>query len=137
MTDREPAHYLQEGKSFLVLIVDDEDAIIDLLSDFVTDLGYTPSVAQNGQQAMERVYEHWPALVITDFMMPKLNGADLVRALHVEAVAQRRLPPPIILLTAVGVPALKDLPVDVVMAKPFDLDQLENVIRRLLQATFS
>jgi two-component system OmpR family response regulator len=137
MIDRESADRLEEGDRLHILVVDDEEAIVELLLDFVSDLGYIPYSAPNGQQALALAFEHWPVLVITDFMMPKMNGADLIRSLYAEAKAHKRARPPIILLTAAGVPALKDLHVDVVMTKPFDLDQLETAIRRLLRATAS
>lgn len=137
MIDRESADRPQEGERLHILIVDDEEAIVDLLSEFVADLGYIPFSAPNGLQALSIAFEHWPVLVITDFMMPKMNGAELIRSLYAEARAQKRVRPSIILLTAAGIPALKGLHVDVVMTKPFDLDQLEVVIRRLLRATVS
>jgi DNA-binding response OmpR family regulator len=128
MKGRDPADHLEER----ILIVDDEEAIVELLSDFVTDMGYTPYSALNGYQALMLAFEHWPILMITDFMMPKMNGAELIRSLSAEAAANELVLPPIILLTAAGVPALKDLHVDALMSKPFDLDQLEKVIRGLL-----
>lgn len=137
MIDRESADRPRQEEGLYVLIVDDEEAIVDLLSEFVADLGYIPYSAPNGQQALIMAFEHWPVLVITDFMMPKMNGAELIRSLYAEASAQKRVRPPIILLTAAGIPALKGLYVDVIMTKPFDLDQLETVIRRLLRATAS
>ena len=115
-----------------ILIVDDEEAIVELLSDFVADLGYIPYSAPNGQQALKLAFEHWPVLVITDFMMPKMNGAELIRSLSAEAAAKNFALPRIILLTAAGVSTLKDLHVDALLSKPFDLDQLEKVIRHLL-----
>jgi DNA-binding response OmpR family regulator len=135
MMDRESADCSQDRARLHILIVDDEEAIVDLLSEFVNDLGYLPYSAPNGQQALALAFERWPVLVITDFMMPKMNGADLIRSLYAEVATHKRIRPPIILLTAAGIPALKDLHVDVVMTKPFDLDQLEKVIYRLLRAT--
>lgn len=137
MIDRESAGHPQAGAGLRILIVDDEEAIVDLLSEFVTDLGYIPYSALNGQQALSLAFEHWPVLVITDFMMPKMNGAELIRSLYAEASAQNRVRPAIILLTAAGIPALKGLHVDALMTKPFDLDKLEQVIRRLLRAAAS
>jgi DNA-binding response OmpR family regulator len=132
MMGRNDADHQQMRELPKVLIVDDEEAIVELLSDFVTDLGYMPYSAPNGYQALRMALEHWPVLVITDFMMPKMNGADLIKALRSEATAHKFVLPPIILLTAASVPALKDLHVDALMSKPFDLDQLEKVILRLL-----
>ena len=117
----------------LILIVDDEEPIIEMLATFVADLGYTPLVAQNGQQALDLARECGPALIITDLMMPVMNGADLIVALRAEAAAQGRASPPIVLLTAGSRRAASQLPVEAVLLKPFDLTQLEQVIRRLLR----
>jgi two-component system, chemotaxis family, chemotaxis protein CheY len=90
-------------------------------------------VAQNGQEALDLARQHEPALVITDLMMPKMNGADLILALRAEADAQGKASPPIVLLTAGSRRAASQLPVEALLLKPFDLSQLEQVIRRLLE----
>src|SRR5438105_1220595 len=64
-------------ESLLILIVDDDIPIGEMLAEVVRELGYTPLVAYNGQQALTLAREHWPALVITDQMMPFLSGTDL------------------------------------------------------------
>ena len=124
---------LREEEQILILIADDEEPIVELLATFVEDLGYTPLVAQNGQQALDLAHEHGPALIITDLMMPVLNGADMILALREEASAQGRLSPPIIVLTAGSRRAVGHLQVEAVLPKPFDLQQLERIIRRLLE----
>lgn len=117
----------------LILIVDDEEAIAEVLAAIVEEWGYTPLVAYNGHQALMLAREHWPALVLTDLMMPVLDGAGLINALHAEAASQHRDVPPIVLLTAGGGKAVNHLPADAFVFKPFDLAQLESVIHRLLE----
>ena len=119
-------------ETFLILIADDEVTITEALAVFVADLGYVPMVAYNGQEALALASERWPRLVITDLMMPLLNGADLIHALRAEAVRRGKEPPPVILLTAAGIKAVKDLDVAALILKPFDLDHLEQVLHRLL-----
>lgn len=89
----------REPEPPLILIADDEEPITEMLEAFVTDLGYTPPVARNGQQALNLARERWPALVVTDLMMPIVSGADLITALSAEAKASGRASPPIVLLT--------------------------------------
>jgi DNA-binding response OmpR family regulator len=122
-----------ETEPILILIVDDEEPIVEMLAAFVSDLGYTPMVAQNGQQALELVHEKWPSLIITDLMMPMLSGEDLILSLRAEAAAQGKSPPRIVLVTAGSTRVASRLDVDALVLKPFDLDQLEQVIRRLLE----
>ncbi len=133
MTNTEPVTSPEATEPVLILIADDEAPIVEMLAAFVEDLGYTPLLAQNGQQALELARERWPALLITDLMMPMLNGADLIKALRAEAAAHERPTPPIVLLTAGSARAASQLQVDALLIKPFDLDQLEQVIRNLLE----
>ena len=132
MTGRDPILSPAKTEPVLILIADDEEPIVEMLAAFVEDLGYTPLVAQNGQQALALAREHWPALLITDLMMPMLSGAELILSLRAEAAAHERAAPPIVLLTAGSARAASQLQVDALLLKPFDLDQLEQVIRRLL-----
>ena len=122
----------RQPESQLILIVDDEVTIAEVLAEFILDLGYTPLMAQNGQEALELARQHRPALIMTDVMMPVMNGKDFVRALRKEADAQQKAVPPIILLTAAGKNITTDLHVDAIITKPFELDELERLLYRLL-----
>ncbi len=68
----------------LVLVVDDEFGILRLLEDVLGDAGHRVLVAVNGRQALQLVTEERPALVITDFMMPVMDGAALIHAMSTE-----------------------------------------------------
>jgi len=124
-------------KPLLILIVDDDTFIVELLAELVMEMGYTPLVAYDGEQALAVAREHWPALVITDQVMPILSGIELIRALRVEATARKTVSPPIVLLS--GAERLERLDVDVEakLAKPFDLGELEQVIQRLCERASS
>ena len=75
-----------------ILVVEDEFAIAELLEMVLTDAGYGVVTAANGRQALERMAEGpHPDLIITDFMMPVLNGAGLIEALRNDA-AYRNIP---------------------------------------------
>jgi CheY-like chemotaxis protein len=69
----------------VVLIVDDEFGIVKLLEDVLTDEGHRVLIATNGRQALERAAEEKPALVVTDFMMPVMDGEALVKAMAADA----------------------------------------------------
>lgn len=64
-----------------VLIVDDEFGIAQLLGDVLEDEVCTVLLATNGRQALDKVAEALPDLVIADFMMPVMDGATLIKAL--------------------------------------------------------
>ncbi|MCW5734889.1 MAG: response regulator [Enhydrobacter sp.] len=68
----------------VVLVVDDEFGIVKLLEEVLTDEGHRVLIATNGRQALERAAKEKPALVVTDFMMPVMDGAALVRAMRAD-----------------------------------------------------
>lgn len=75
-----------------VLIVEDEFAIAELLSMALTDRGYRVLLAANGRQALERLNEEPPPdLIITDLMMPVLDGTGLIHAMQ-RSKRQRDIP---------------------------------------------
>ena len=65
----------------VILVVDDEIGIANLLTDVLSDEGYRVLVAVNGREALKRAEEERPDLVITDYMMPIMDGAQLIRAI--------------------------------------------------------
>ena len=65
----------------VVLVGDDEVGIANLLSDVLSDEGHRVLGAANGHEALKRAEEERPDLVITDFMMPVMDGAQLIKAL--------------------------------------------------------
>ena len=73
-----------------VLIVEDEFAIADLLEMVLTDEGYRVLHAANGRQGLERLAEGpRPDLVISDYMMPILDGAGMLKAMRDDSGAAR------------------------------------------------
>jgi len=87
-----------------VLIVEDVPDILKLLHATMTFKGYRVVTAHNGQEALEAVRRERPALVITDIMMPKLDGFGLVHRLRINPETREI---PVIFLTATYV-ALED-----------------------------
>jgi two-component system, chemotaxis family, chemotaxis protein CheY len=116
----------------LILIAEDERTIADVIATVVADAGHEALVAGHGRRALELARERWPALVITDLMMPHLDGAELIAALGAEAAARGRARPPVILLTSAGLRQARPAGADAVLRKPFDLDALDDLMRRLL-----
>jgi two-component system, chemotaxis family, chemotaxis protein CheY len=132
MTSKDQVGSAAQTEPVLILIADDEESIGEVLAAFVEELGYTPLVAQNGQQALALARERWPALLITDLMMPILSGTELIMSLRAEAAVRGKAAPPIVLLTAGSARAASQLQVDAILLKPFDLAQIEQAIRELL-----
>ena len=121
----------------LVLVVDDEPAIVDLLAMVVEDLGCRVLAALDGQPALALAREEWPALLITDLMLPRLDGAGLIAVLREEAAMGGHPRVPAILITASRAHQATDAGADLVVLKPFDVQQLERAILRFLPSAVS
>ncbi len=68
-----------------VLIVDDEFGIANLFEDVLRDEGHDTFIATNGRQALNRLATERPDLIISDLMMPVMDGAELLRTLAADA----------------------------------------------------
>ncbi len=116
----------------LVLIAEDEEPIAEALAMIVADAGYLAVLAPHGKRALELARERPPALVITDLMMPHMNGLELVHALRSDAAEAGRTPPVIVLTTAAPFPRAEWSVADAYLRKPFDIDEVEALLHRYL-----
>lgn len=112
-----------------VLVVDDERAFVELLAGFLEDEGYVVQWAYDGEQALRLLdSDDPPQLVLTDVMMPRLSGPELLD----EA---RRLHPPervaFVLLSAGPDPGVRDERASFI-SKPLDLLELLTHVESLL-----
>ena len=112
-----------------ILVVDDEPPLLDLLGDVLWDAGYTVITASDGKAALQTVTREAPHLVLMDVMMPGLNGRETARAMRAEANGAAI---PIVLMSAAVTLAPLDAGVSGFVPKPFDLDELLDLIARLL-----
>ena len=83
--------------SSLVLVADDEEPTLEILTAVVKDLGHQVLAARDGEEALRLALHHAPDLIITDFMMPRRTGIELIRAVRAET---RLAATPIILISA-------------------------------------
>lgn len=116
-----------------VLIVDDEFGGSDVLAAALEDEGYRVFTAANGKRALERLGENKPDLVITDFMMPLMNGAQLGKAMRDDA---RYRDIPIIIISAVAEEAVRERFSDyqAFLRKPFRVATLLEAIVAIIGA---
>ncbi|HEX7664981.1 MAG TPA: response regulator [Polyangiaceae bacterium] len=68
-----------------ILIVDDEYALVETLTDLLQDEGFRVVTAANGKDGLERVQAERPDLVLTDLMMPIADGRELIRGIQADA----------------------------------------------------
>ena len=68
-----------------ILVVEDDDAIRELVSDVLRDDGYDVREATNGVEALGRIREERPDLIVLDLMMPVMDGWTFVEECHGQA----------------------------------------------------
>jgi CheY-like chemotaxis protein len=114
----------------MILIVEDELSIATLLREMLEDEGYTVLLARNGQEALDILGTNQPALVLTDVMMPILDGLALCRA--IQAHPGYRAIPVIVMSAIIELPAADGCHASAFIKKPFDLQQLADTITNLI-----
>jgi CheY-like chemotaxis protein len=67
-----------------ILVIDDEEAMRGLLSRMLRRAGFVPVTAANGREALERFRERHIDAVVTDMVMPEMDGIEVIRALLAE-----------------------------------------------------
>lgn len=68
-------------KRAIILVVDDDERNLRLMEAILLPLGYEVIMAQNGEEAIKKVYDSSPDLILLDVMMPKMNGFEVTRQL--------------------------------------------------------
>ena len=94
---------MSSGSMKTVLVVDDEFGFAEALASILSDAGFRVFIAVNGRQALDRIREVRPHLVVLDFMMPVLSGAATLEALRGDPVTARL---PVIMVSAMRQRAL-------------------------------
>jgi two-component system chemotaxis response regulator CheY len=110
-----------------ILVVEDDPGIRQGIADFLGFEGYAVDVAVNGEEALSYLRARRPSLVVLDLVMPVMNGPQLLERIRSEGIASGV---PVAIMTA-AMPGASSLPVaDAYLSKPFDLDQLLDVVGR-------
>lgn len=119
------------GKQSTILIVDDDESIRSLLNQELSDAGYLIEEAGNGKEALEKIRNHQPDLIILDVMMPEMNGFDVAAILKNDPQTMNI---PIIVLSIVQDKTRGyRIGVDRYLTKPIDTAQLFTEIGALLE----
>ncbi len=114
-----------------VLVVDDESGIVEVLELILTDAGYRVLSALNGQEALTRMEQIIPDAVIMDFMMPIMDGAEL---LHRMTSHDGYKTIPVILTSAMPEESIRARcsGYKVFLRKPFKSDKLLEALQEIL-----
>ena len=115
--DNCPHENLEAHPTATVLVVDDEPAIREVIATLLEDEGYLVRHAKDGLEALDSINDDEIDLIVSDVVMPRLDGASLVRKLR-----RRGHVMPVVLMSAVY--ADVDLPGVRFVPKPFEIDRL-------------
>ncbi|EGW37221.1 response regulator transcription factor [Desulfosporosinus sp. OT] len=116
-----------------LLIADDNDSILDILTTYVTQEGFLPIIARDGEETLQKFAEYRPLLVLLDVMMPKKDGFTVCQEIRQSSNV------PIIMVTAKGEDGDRILGLDIgaddYIVKPFSprevMARIRAVLRRL------
>lgn len=112
-----------------ILVVDDEEPVVNLLTDVLEDQGHTVVFAYNGRAALKIAREHTPDLVISDIMMPFVDGIQLCKTIRAE---QETHDVPVILMSAAQPPNLEECGANAFVSKPFAIDRIDDLGARYI-----
>jgi two-component system cell cycle response regulator DivK len=117
-----------------VLIVEDEPDNQEIVRAVVEDMvGCSAVLAADGVEALARVSEERPSLVLLDLMLPRMDGYEVARRLKSDPLSRHI---PIIAITALARPSDRaralESGCDDYVDKPFDLDTLETKVRSMV-----
>jgi class 3 adenylate cyclase len=125
---------MRPGMTSKILIVDDDPFNLDLLEQELTEQSYVIERANDGQEGLEKVESFLPDVILLDYMMPKMNGIEVVKRLKQD---ERFKGIPVVLLTAKGSQKDKvaglDAGADDYVAKPFDAVELLARVRSMMR----
>lgn len=115
-----------------VLVVDDEANQRSALASMISGWGYETQAAADGVEALERIESFKPGVIVTDLMMPRMHGPELLRRLREHEAA-----PPAIMLTAFGsietaIEMVYDLGAFWFLEKPLQPGALRILLKRAL-----
>lgn len=115
-----------------ILIVEDEMDLLNLIDFNLTRRGYKTAAALDGLDAMKKVEEYKPDIIVLDLMLPEMDGWKFCKSLR-----QKKSDVPIVILTAKAMPEdrLKgfEIGADDYLTKPFSIEELIIRVDKLLE----
>jgi DNA-binding response OmpR family regulator len=117
-----------------ILLIEDTEDLGEMICDVLTFSGYRVTWAKNGSEGVTHYFSIQPDLVITDLVMPIMNGLEFIAKIH-ETEKEKRVP--IIILSARATPEDKDIGIkagaSLYLSKPCSSQLLLTSIEGLLE----
>jgi DNA-binding response OmpR family regulator len=131
---RQPLQDAASHRCGKVLLIDDDPALLWLMGQAFAAAGYTTISAENGRMGLRMLDAHKPDLVVTDIVMPEMEGIGAILQIR-----RKASPPKIIAISGAGTGGrrnylswAKHLGADAVLAKPFRMSQIVALSNRLI-----
>ena len=125
-----------EDKALTILIVDDSISIRKVLTNFISNQRWNPMVAYDGMDAMDKIRENKPDLVLLDIEMPRMNGFEVLQSLQLQSAYCNI---PVIMLTSRSASKYRDkatrLGAQGFITKPFKDEDVVSLITSLTRKT--
>ncbi len=116
-----------------LLLVDDEPGLREAVQAYLEDSGFTVNVASNAKDGLHLAQQQLPDLVITDVMMPQVDGFQFLQQLREDPQCKKL---PVVFLTARGMTTDRiqgyNAGVDAYISKPFDPEELVAIVTNIL-----
>ena len=115
-----------------VLVVDDEPALREIMADALVAEGYRVTTAGNGAEALERLAQDRPDLIVLDLMMPVLDGWTFIERYRESAGAEVPILSSSAVMSDPVAERLQQFGVRICLTKPFDLADFLECVARVL-----
>lgn len=118
--------------SYKILILDDNQDILNVLQEALVSEGYEVDTLNNSENIIDTVQNHQPDLVLIDYLLSGINGGEYCHQIKTNASTSHL---PVIMMS--GYPrvleSLGDYGSDAILTKPFDLDEVYELIKKFKQ----
>jgi DNA-binding response OmpR family regulator len=118
-----------------IVVVDDDPTVADVVGRYLVRDGHTVECVHDGYEALKRIAEHQPDLVVLDLMLPGIDGLEVCRRLR------ERWPIPVVMLTALGDETDRlagfEIGADDYVTKPFSPRELAMRVKSVLRRSRS
>jgi DNA-binding response OmpR family regulator len=114
-----------------ILIIEDDPATAELMTDVLAAAGYEPLLAREGSEALRMIRERHPSAITLDLALPGVDGRSFLLSLRSEEQTKRT---PVIVVSAnsENLNAFERRTVNQVIPKPFDVEDLLTAVKRVM-----
>jgi CheY-like chemotaxis protein len=115
-----------------VLVVEDDLGTAEAIAAILGDEGYAVDLVANGREALARIAEARPDVILMDMMMPVMDGPETIRALQADRRTRRI--PVVVMTVSNQLLARLDVPRVAVIVKPFVLEELIETVAKAISS---